>query len=82
VGVRVCRGVVRRATTTTFIIDTTDALIFGTAMITQESRLEFGSAVCMWFRGKPRFEPLSVNGRRYSVRILNLAFDFTLNRAP
>jgi hypothetical protein len=52
----------------------------GTAIITAETNRAFGDAVCTWLADVARFEPLVVRGRRYTVRIANSPFDFTLSR--
>ena len=64
----------------TWVVDTTGAVVRGTAIINAETNRAFGDAVCTWLADVARFEPLVVRGRPYTVRIANSPFDFTLSR--
>ena len=63
----------------TFVIDTLGHVVPASAYITYESRREFGDAVCTWLR-QSRFAPLVVDGRRRSVRLLEVPTTFELTR--
>ena len=63
----------------TYIVDTTGRVIPGTAVINLETDVAFGDAVCA-FLAQVRFTPFIANGRRYSVRILENTFKFSLMR--
>jgi outer membrane biosynthesis protein TonB len=63
----------------TFVIDTLGHVVPASAYITYESRREFGDAVCTWLR-QSRFAPLVVDGRRRSVRLLEVPTTFELMR--
>jgi hypothetical protein len=64
----------------TWVVDTTGAVVPGTAIINAETNKAFGDAVCTWLTNGTRFEPLVVRGRRVTVRIANYPIDFTLTR--
>jgi len=61
----------------TFVIDTLGLVVPGSAYITYESRREFGDAVCTWLR-QSRFTPFVADGRRRSVRVLEVPTTFEL----
>ena len=65
----------------TWVVDTTGAVVRGTAIIESETDKAFGTAVCAWLAGGARFEPfVAQGGRRITVRITNYPVDFTLVR--
>jgi hypothetical protein len=64
----------------TWAIDTTGAVVDGTAIINAETDRAFGDAVCTWLAAGTRFEPLIVRSRRATVRIVNYPIAFTLTR--
>jgi len=59
------------------VVDTLGAVIPGTVFITFETRREFGDAVCVAHL-HTRFTPLIVDGRRRTVRLLEIPTTFTL----
>ena len=62
-----------------FVVDTLGLVPKGGATIHQETRTEFGDAVCANIMNS-RFTPLVANGRRLSVRVLNMPTTFEVKR--
>jgi hypothetical protein len=62
---------------TSFVIDTTGKPVPGSVVILQESRREFGDAVCAWAR-RVRYAPIRFDGRLVSVRVSHLEISLEL----
>ena len=62
------------------VIDTSGRVIPETALVTSKSHAAFGDAVCTWLRHEARFIPIVVSGRKYSVHMMSVPFDFALVR--
>ena len=60
-----------------FVVDTLGRVPRGGATIHQETRTEFGDAVCANIMNA-RFSPLVADGRRLSVRVLNVPTTFEI----
>jgi len=58
-----------------FVVDTLGLVPKGGATIHQETRTEFGDAVCANIMTS-RFSPLVANGKRLSVRVVNAPTTF------
>ena len=58
-----------------FVVDTLGLVPKGGATIHQETRTEFGDAVCANIMTS-RFSPLVANGKRLSVRVVNVPTTF------
>ena len=65
----------------TFVFDTTGRVVRGSANILTESHREFGTAVCEFLR-RASFAPALVDGRRLSVRVVDMGFKFALGQRP
>lgn len=63
--------------TVSVVIDTLGRVPRGGVWIQQESHRRFGQSVCTYLNGV-RFEPLTVKGRRRSVRMLNWPVTFLM----
>ena len=62
-----------------FVVDTLGRMAEGSARIVEESRREFGDAVCASLAGM-EFTPVVVGGRRVSARIVNVRTHFEVGR--
>ena len=62
-----------------YSVDTLGHVIPGSERIVAEAHPEFGDAVCEMLKDL-RFNPLVLNGRKYSVRVLEQPFTFSLIR--
>ena len=60
-----------------FAIDSTGRVPKGTVFIQSETNLEFGNSVCTWLRLN-RFDPVVIDGRIRSLKILNSPVNFSL----
>jgi TonB family protein len=62
-----------------FVIDTLGVVPTGGVWIQSETRTSFGDAVCAYLRDA-RFAPLVLNGKRWSVRVVNSPTTFDIVR--
>lgn len=61
----------------TFVVDTTGRVLPGSAVITFETRRQFGNAVCTFY-DRAEFTPLVRADRRLTVRVVDAVWTFRL----
>lgn len=62
----------------TYVIDTLGHVVRNTTQITSESDRAFGTSVCT-FLARARFEPVTVDGRKLTMRVLDQHFKFQID---